>query len=62
MDARLAQHLSVRVGQVAMSKVNWAAKQDFEFVANYKILQTAFAKFHVDRVSHITSNFRFAVD
>ena len=32
-----------------MSKLNWAAKQDFEYVNNYKILQTAFAKLSVDR-------------
>lgn len=36
-------------GQVSMSKVNWGANKDFEFVANYKVLQTAFTKLHVDR-------------
>lgn len=36
-------------GQVPMHKVNWAAKQDFEFVANYKILQTCFTKLSIDR-------------
>ena len=36
-------------GQVPMHKVNWGAKQNFEFVANYKILQTCFTKLHIDR-------------
>ncbi len=36
-------------GQVPMSKLNWSAKQDFEFVANYKILQTCFSKLNIDR-------------
>lgn len=36
-------------GQVPMHKLNWAAKQDFEFVANYKILQTAFSKLGIER-------------
>jgi RP/EB family microtubule-associated protein len=37
------------VGQVSMAKVNWAANKDFEYVANYKVLQTAFTKLHIDR-------------
>jgi microtubule-associated protein, RP/EB family len=36
-------------GSVNMSKVNWAASQSFEYVANYKILQTAFQKNAVDK-------------
>ena len=31
-------------GQVSLSKVNWGAKQSFEFVGNYKILQSSFTK------------------
>jgi RP/EB family microtubule-associated protein len=36
-------------GAVPMSKVNWSAKQSFEFVANYKILQTCFTKLNIER-------------
>lgn len=35
--------------QVPMHKLNWAANKDFEFVANYKILQSCFSKNAVDR-------------
>jgi len=36
-------------GTVAMSRVNWMARNDFEFVANYKILQQAFEKNSVEK-------------
>jgi len=32
-----------------MSKVNWQAKNDYEYVYNYKILQTAFQKNGITR-------------
>jgi RP/EB family microtubule-associated protein len=35
--------------QVPVAKINWSAKQDFEFVANYKILQTCFTKLGIDK-------------
>ena len=34
---------------VPMNKVNWSANKDFEYVANYKILQTGFTKLNIDR-------------
>lgn len=34
---------------ILMNKVNWSANKDFEYVANYKILQTGFTKLHIDR-------------
>ena len=36
-------------GTVAMSRVNWMARNDFEFVQNYKVLQQAFEKNGVDK-------------
>jgi RP/EB family microtubule-associated protein len=32
-----------------MNKLNWSATQDFEYVSNYKILQSCFTKLHIDR-------------
>eukprot|EP00930_Biecheleria_cincta_P061844 TRINITY_DN47386_c0_g1_i1.p1 TRINITY_DN47386_c0_g1~~TRINITY_DN47386_c0_g1_i1.p1 ORF type:complete len:346 (+),score=87.29 TRINITY_DN47386_c0_g1_i1:93-1040(+) len=36
-------------GSVAMKKVNWMAKTDHEYIPNYKVLQTAFDKLHIER-------------
>lgn len=36
-------------GSIPMTKVNWEAKSDFEFVNNYKLLQKAFSKHRVQR-------------
>ena len=34
---------------VPMSKVDWSANKSFEYVTNYKILQTCFTKLRIDR-------------
>lgn len=36
-------------GRVAMARVNWRAKNEWEFIGNYKVLQQAFAKCKVQK-------------
>jgi RP/EB family microtubule-associated protein len=36
-------------GKVALNKVNWKAKNDYEFVNNFRILQNSFDKLGIKR-------------
>ncbi len=38
-----------------MSKVNWKAKNDYEFIANYKILQNSFEKLGIKRYVEVAN-------
>jgi hypothetical protein len=49
--------LRLAVLRFTHSQLNWTARNDYEFIQNYKLLQTAFDKFHVDKVSQTPSAF-----
>lgn len=40
-------------GNVQMSKVNWEARNDYEYVNNYKVLQAALAKLNISKTADI---------
>jgi len=46
-------------GTVNMGRVNWKAKSEPEFVANYKILQQAFAKNGINRNIDVRNGLKF---
>jgi hypothetical protein len=39
----------VHPGSISMAKVNWKAKNDYEFISNYRLLQDAFNKVGIKR-------------
>lgn len=39
----------IHPGKVAISKINWKAKNDYEFINNLKILQNAFDKIGIKK-------------
>jgi len=43
-------------GTFNLSKVKWGAKFDYEFVENYKVLQSAFDKNGVKRHIEVSGN------
>ena len=40
---------SIFPGKVPMTRVDWSAKVDYEFITNYKILQNCFLKLKIDK-------------
>lgn len=36
-------------GSIPLSKIDWSARSDYEYVQNYKLLQNAFNKYNVQR-------------
>ncbi|CAD8187097.1 unnamed protein product [Paramecium octaurelia] len=40
---------AVHPGKVALGKINWKAKQEYEFVNNFKVLQVAFSKLGIQK-------------
>ena len=42
--------LYILIGDVQLNKVKFNAKHEYEYVANFKVLQTAFDKHKLDKV------------
>jgi RP/EB family microtubule-associated protein len=45
-------------GSIPLSRVSWEARADFEFIQNYKLLQIAFTKHHVQRFVDVNALIR----
>ncbi len=44
--------LTINIGQIPLGRVDFNARYDYEYVKNYKILQTVFAKNGIDKVTN----------
>ncbi len=46
----------IPIGQVPLSKVNFNAKHEYEYIKNWKVLQNVFDKQGIDKVSFKLTN------
>ena len=44
----------IHPGKIPMNKVNWKAKNDYEFIGNYRLLQDAFGKVGIKRYIEVS--------
>lgn len=49
--AAYAQIIDSVYGNVPMTKLNFAARQEYEYLVNYKVLQETFKRNKIDKVS-----------
>ena len=46
----MTQRIAIRAGDVPMARVKMNAKHEYEFIANFKVLQNAFRSHKIEKV------------